>query len=385
MALTSLHRAVRFAFLITIIGGAAAEAELVIAPVFNKIEGSGPTQDFDLGLLAHTPLRAPGDHFAYVAGDPRAPQLDTLHFWNDSPYNITGFSLRIIGTGTDTEDPGTIVIDDNVNARFGDVAGYPIASDIFPNVEITENGKAIHFSGGVIPPGGRFTDLHYADSDLVPEIQAFDYAAIDSWFSGELADEKLCLVQGDPVTMQPFNLVDAYCIPPTDGTIGDVGGPASISATGEFAANHAGVVDVFVIWEPEELTVMEGQSFTYSSSVSWTNDHPDARVREWVGNFLLDPPKAFPITDTASPEATPPELTKNGTSATVTNRTFDASQFPPDDIGRYHIQVSGLEPGEIVTFSKTAGGGEVVPEPSSLVLTLLGLGTLLTFARRGSC
>ena len=96
-------------------------------------------------MAAATPLREPDQHFAYVSGDPRKVELDDLLFLNDTPYNMTGFSLRIIGTGTDTDDPGTIVLDDTVDAVFGDVAGHPISSDIFQQIEITENGKAIHF------------------------------------------------------------------------------------------------------------------------------------------------------------------------------------------------------------------------------------------------
>ncbi len=161
----------------------------IVVPIHYRVEGTGPTEDFDLGLIGYTPLTAPGDHFAYVAGDPRDPDLDEVFFWNDSPYRIAGFSLQLVGTGTDTQNPSTIVLDENVDARFGDVEGHSIASDIFPNIEITEDGKAIHFSGGSLLPGERFTYLHFADSDLVPEIQAFDYVAIDSSFSGEMVPE----------------------------------------------------------------------------------------------------------------------------------------------------------------------------------------------------
>ncbi len=373
-------RSAKFTFLAVLACGTAAHAELVIAPVFNRVEGSGPTMDFDLGLLAHTPLQVPGDHFAYVSGDPRDPVLDVVHFWNDSPYDITGFSLRIVGTGTDTEDPSTIVLDENVDARFGNVEGHPYSSDIFSNIEITEGGKAIHFSGGVIPPGGRFTDLHYADSDLVPEIQDFDYAAVDSWFDGVPADPRLCLVQNDPVAAQPFNLVNAYCVPPTQ-EIGNPGEPANILGSGEFAANDQGQLDVFVIWEPLEVGVFDEQSFTYSSSLSWSSDQSDARIKEWVGNFNPGPdtPFAVMITDSGDAALTPAEFSATANSATITDRTFDSSQFPPP-IGRYHIQVTGLEPGELVTFSKSAAGGQViVPEPSSLLLGMLGFLSLLFF------
>jgi hypothetical protein len=69
------------------------------------------------------------------------------------------------------------------------VVDHAIASDIFPTVEISPDGKEIRFSGGLIPPGGRFTTVHYADSDMVPGVVAFDYAAIESSFGGVLVPE----------------------------------------------------------------------------------------------------------------------------------------------------------------------------------------------------
>ncbi len=101
--------------LATIACGSTAQAKLTIAPVFNRGAGSGPGPGV-IGLAAATPLREPDQHFAYVSGDPRKVELDDLLFLNDTPYNMTGFSLRIIGTGTDTDDPGTIVLDDTVDA-----------------------------------------------------------------------------------------------------------------------------------------------------------------------------------------------------------------------------------------------------------------------------
>ncbi|MFO0913898.1 MAG: PEP-CTERM sorting domain-containing protein [Pirellulales bacterium] len=186
-------RTVLSAFLTALTLAGSAQAMLTIAPTFNKVAGSGPS-DTSLGLLSHTPLQKPGDHFAYVAGDPRDPVLDVVNFYNDTTYDITGFYLQIIGTGTNTQDPSTIVVDPNVEAKFGDVPGHPIASDIFSQYEISADGKTIHFFGGVIPPGGRFTDLHYADSTLVPELKAFDYAAIDSWFVPEPSSSLLGMI-----------------------------------------------------------------------------------------------------------------------------------------------------------------------------------------------
>ncbi len=66
----------------------------------------------------------------------------------------------------------TIVRDDDVDAYYGDVEGFPIGSDIFPNVKISPDKKEIHLFGGGVPPGGPYMDLHYADSTLVRELQA---------------------------------------------------------------------------------------------------------------------------------------------------------------------------------------------------------------------
>ena len=143
---------------------------------------------------------------------------------------------------------------------------------------------------------------------------------------------------------------------------------------------------MFVIWEPDEIAVLDDQKFTYSSSLSWTSNQPDAVFKEWVGNFNDGPGKPFAvnITDSSNPALTPIGYAMSGTSATVSGRMFEAADFPPMPIGRYHIQVTGLEPGEIVSFSKIGNGGTVVPEPSSTVLGLLGVVSLVVFGRRRS-
>ena len=79
--------------------------------------------------------------------------------------------------------------------------------------------------------------------------------------------------------------------------------------------NEAGVLDVFVIWEPEEIGLPEGTSLQYSSSLSWDSATPDARLKEWMGNFLFSPPGATMITDTDN--SSPPELTQTDTSTMV--------------------------------------------------------------------
>lgn len=184
-------------------------------------------------------------------------------------------------------------------------------------------------------------------------------------FSQE-SDPRLCLAQGDPVAEAPFNLVDSYCIP-SSSALGSLADPATIAGEGTFAANANGQLDVFVIWEPGQIASSEGESFTYSSSLSWNSTQPDAVFKEWVGNFALSPPQAFMITNSANPELTPAELVLSESSATVTDRVFSHDQFPPVPLGRYHIQVTGLDPFEEVAFTKTAAGAHVsvVPEPAT--------------------
>ena len=201
---------------------------------------------------------------------------------------------------------------------------------------------------------------------------------------GHAQDPRLCSEQGDPVAGAPFNLVDAFCIPAVQ-PIGNLGEAANVLGFGTFPTNASGQLDVFVIWEPDEIGVFDDQKFTYSSSLSWTSNQPDAVLREWVGNFNpgMDKPFAEKITDTSILDMTPVEYAMSGTSATVSGRMIGADAFPPP-IGRYHIQVTGLDPNEVVSFSKIGNGGEVVPEPSSAVLGLLAFLSFFAFGRRRS-
>ncbi len=354
-----------------------ARAELVIEPVFNRGPLDAPKavgiRQAVNGIQASLNLQPtwtalPNEVFSYVTGDPRNPGLDDLYFINDTNYNLNGFSLAIIGTGVDTDDPRTIVRGAPIDARFGDVDGDgKILSDIFPSYVISPDGKQIDFTGGLIEPGQRFTDIHLATSASPPTM-----AGIDSWFSGRISDSVLCASQGDPAAAAPFLLKDAYCLAP-HSSIGEPGQPASVLAAGQFPANKDGTLDVFVVWEPNEIDVEPGESLTYSSELTWTSSHPNAVVKEWVGNFK-NAPVSYLLTDTTN--ASPVELTKTDKSVKISNRTFDDSQFP-GPIGRYHIQISGLEPGELVTFHKTASGGHIVPEPASGLLTLLASVSLL--------
>jgi hypothetical protein len=174
-----------------------AEAALVIEPVINRVEGSGPADNnfpiYDPSFLidgaAYFTADEPGEIITYASGDPRDPFLDVFHVWNNTRYDITGLTLELIGTATDTANPGTI-IRGPVDATWGDVNGDSQTglSDIFATIVVSPDGKEIRFEDGVIPVGGRFTDIHLAMSDSPP-----DFGGIDSSFTGILVPEPTAL------------------------------------------------------------------------------------------------------------------------------------------------------------------------------------------------
>jgi hypothetical protein len=170
-----------------------ARAALVIEPVINRVEGSGPADNnfpiydptFLIDDVAYFTADEPGEIITYASGDPRDPFLDEFHVWNNTQYHMTGLTLRLTGTATDTANPGTI-IRGPVDAVWGDVNGDSLVglSDIFATITVSADGKEIRLEDGLIPVGGRFTDIHLAMSDNVP-----DFAGIDSSFTGILVPE----------------------------------------------------------------------------------------------------------------------------------------------------------------------------------------------------
>jgi hypothetical protein len=171
----------------------AARAALIMEPVINRVAGSGQGEnnfpiydpDFTVNGVAYWTVDEPGEILSYVSGDPRDPFLDVFHVWNNTSYDITGLHFKLVGTGTDSEDPGTIVRGP-VDAVWGDVNGDGRIgqSDIFTRITASADGKEIHFEDGLLPVGGRFTDIHLARSDSPPF-----FAAVDSWFAGNLVPE----------------------------------------------------------------------------------------------------------------------------------------------------------------------------------------------------
>jgi hypothetical protein len=173
-----------------------ARAALVIEPVINRVDGSGQAEDnfpiydptFLIDGVAYFTADEPGEIITYASGDPRDPFLDDFHVWNNTQYHMTGLTLRLIGTATDTANPGTIVRGP-VDAVWGDVNGDSLVglSDIFATITVSADGKEIRLEDGLIPVGGRFTDIHLAMSDSPPV-----FAGIDSIFT--------CILVPEPAT-----------------------------------------------------------------------------------------------------------------------------------------------------------------------------------------
>jgi len=184
------------------------DAALIIEPVFNRVAGSGPNEnnfpiydpEFLIDGVAYFTANEPGEIISYASGDPRDPFLDDFHVWNNTQYDLTGFTLRLIGTATDTSNPVTIVRGP-VDAVWGDVNGDSNIglSDIFATIVVSADGKEIRFEDGQIPVGGRFTDIHLAMSDSPP-----DFAGIDSSFTGILVPEPTALVLVAPAAIGLF-------------------------------------------------------------------------------------------------------------------------------------------------------------------------------------
>ena len=175
------------------------QAQMVIEPVFNRVAGTGPAEN-GVGVraivnlfqtnLGISPLwtAQPGEVYSYVSGDPRKADLDELFFFNDTDIDVTGFSLSIIGTGTNTDDPTTIVRGAPIDARFGDVDGDgKILSDIFSSYQISADGRSIDFRGGLLQPGDRYTAIHLAHSASCPLLAGIDSYVVPEPSTGGLA------------------------------------------------------------------------------------------------------------------------------------------------------------------------------------------------------
>jgi hypothetical protein len=175
-------------------------ATLTIEPVINFAPGSGLTPD-SFPLYDPTSVNAatgehpwlanqPGEIDTVSIGNPPDPDLLTFSVWNNTAYNITSLRLSIIGSAshpTGTEDAWLITRDPSVDATFGDADkdGKIGLSNIFSSIVVSDDGKTITLSGGLIPVDSHFTDIsHASTTDGLPF-----FAGVDASFGGNAVPE----------------------------------------------------------------------------------------------------------------------------------------------------------------------------------------------------
>jgi hypothetical protein len=99
--------------------------------------------------------RSPGEIAYYPAGVPRdEPLVDAVRVYNNTAYNITSLTLKIVGSAVEPEPFNfTITLDPNVSAFWGDANGDGKVglSDIFSTITLSEDRRTITFSDGLIP------------------------------------------------------------------------------------------------------------------------------------------------------------------------------------------------------------------------------------------
>jgi len=147
-------------------------ATLIIEPVINFVPGSGPSDTslplYDPGYvnpgMGDHPFQAnePGEFSTYAAGYPPDPELLEFSITNNTNYDFTSLKMQIIGSAKDLI-PGVswiITPDPNAKVFFGDANGDGKIgiSNIFSDITVSDDGKTLVLSGGVIPANGHFTD-----------------------------------------------------------------------------------------------------------------------------------------------------------------------------------------------------------------------------------
>jgi hypothetical protein len=175
-------------------------ATLTLEPVINSTPGSGPTAD---SFPLYDPVSVnnangehvwlanqPGEIDTVSIGNPPDPDLLIFSVWNNTSYDITSLRLSIIGSAlhpTNSEDAWLVTRDPNVDAFFGDADGDGKIglSNIFSSIVVSDGGKTITLSGGLIPVDGLFTDISHASTT---DGLSF-FAGVDTSFGGVLVPE----------------------------------------------------------------------------------------------------------------------------------------------------------------------------------------------------
>jgi hypothetical protein len=175
-------------------------ATLTLEPEVNLLSGSGPTADsfplFDPVSVnnangEHVWLaNQPGEVDTVSIGFPPDPDLLVFSVWNNTAYDITSLKYSIIGSAlhpTHSEDAWLVTRDPNVDAFFGDADGDGNIglSNVFSSIVVSDDGKTITLSGGLIPRNGHFTDIFHSSTTDGLEF----FAGVDASFGGVLAPE----------------------------------------------------------------------------------------------------------------------------------------------------------------------------------------------------
>ena len=175
-------------------------------------------------------------------------------------------------------------------------------------------------------------------------------------------------------------------------TSGEIGSEVNIDFS---VPVPAGTDNLQTAWEPW-VQATQDSPLLYSTTVTWTTPVDEASLSATVFavNLSIDPRKWIIPTDTR-PEA-PSQLdnfnwTNNGDGVvgwsvteeiTVDDLLWEGVPFHQEGLDRFHIFTRGLPAEETWTISQTVTGGIViVPEPSSIVLGLLGFVHLLRFRK----
>jgi hypothetical protein len=175
-------------------------ATLTLEPVVNSTPGSGPTAD---SFPLYDPVSVnnangehvwlanqPGEIDTVSIGNPPDPDLLSFSVWNNTTYDITSLKYSIIGSAlhpTHSEDAWLVTRDPNVDAFFGDADGDGEIglSNIFSSIVVSDGGKTITLSGGLIPRDGHFTDIFHASTT---DGGSF-FAGVDASFGGSAVPE----------------------------------------------------------------------------------------------------------------------------------------------------------------------------------------------------
>jgi hypothetical protein len=149
---------------------------LIMEPVISHFPGTGPAADA-FPLYDPTYINGetgqqvsiankPGELDYWSMGYPREEIMVMSGMWNNTAYNITSLTMTIVGSTIETV-PGAAWIttpDPNVDAFFGDANGDGMVglSDIFATITVSNGGRTLTLSNGVIPAGSHFTDYIFS-------------------------------------------------------------------------------------------------------------------------------------------------------------------------------------------------------------------------------